>query len=269
MTQTLDGAIVTEVGGHVLVTSPIEVVTSLGQLPSEMAAEYERSAARENVMWLTGRFVEAERANVNGAIWSTDGLEAGQTSIVHMPLNFLHRSKHVIGTFTDARLLRPKLAAAEQAGSALPYIAVNAAVWKDFFPYEARMIEIAAASKVLFSSVECQSRTVRCESSQDGRWTGCGKEFPFTQTYNKPETVCSHLRERTSQRRMIDPTFNAGAVIVPPVKPGWREAHLEIRQEAEQLAERVFAEAASARSYTEDQLVELMLQVVAYGNTLG
>lgn len=271
MTQEL--AFLTEVEGTLLLTASATAVHSMSDYPErELAAEYEKAAGNDQLMHLTGSFVEAEKANVNGAYWTTADLDYAERTPIHAPVNFLHRTRHIIGAFTESKLVKPQLAAAERAqNQGRPFLAVNAVVWREFFPYESRMIEMASDNGLLFWSMECQSRTIRCETSADGQLQGCGSEYPFKQVM-MPETagsVCQHLRERTAQRHFVQPRFNAGAVIVPPVKPGWREAHAEVRAAAEALTEQTFAEAASSRGYDDKTLVELMSQIMDYGRSLA
>lgn len=267
-----DLAILTEVDGHVLLTASATAVQSMTDYPErELAAEYEKAAGNPALMHLTGRFVEAEKANVNGAFWSTADLDYGEKTPIHAPVNYLHRSRHVIGAFTDSKLIRPPLATAEQAANGgRPFLAVNAVLWREFFPYEARIVEMASDKRKLFWSMECQSRTIRCETSSDGALQGCGNEYPFKQVMSAAtnNTVCTHLRERASQRHFVMPRFNAGAVIVPPVNPGWKAAHAEVRVEAEALAEATFSEAASSRGYDDETLVDLMARIVEFGRSI-
>ena len=58
----------------------------------------------------------------------------------------------------------------------------------------------------------------------------------------KPEDHCSHIKERSSIRHIVNPTFRGGAIIIPPVKPGWSSAHASVyesavRDEASRYAE--------------------------------
>lgn len=273
MPDTDEGvAFLTEVNGHLLLTANATAVTNLNDYAlREMAAEYEKASGNDQLMHLTGAFVEAEKANVNGAYWGADDLSFGELTPIHAPVNFLHKTRHIIGCFTDSKLYKPTLALAGEAAAAVqrPFLGVNAVVWREFFPYESRMIEMASAAKNLFWSMECQSRTIRCETSADRTRTGCGAEYPFEIAMRTPQKTCAHMRERSSQRHFVQPRFNAGAVIVPPVKPGWREAHAEVRAQAEKLAEHTFAEAASARGYDDATLVELMGRIVEFGKTLS
>lgn len=262
--------IAVETGDRLLLLSSATAVRSLTDYPNrEMAAEYEKASGHDKLMYLTGKFVEAEQANVNGAFWDTSDLDHGERTVIHSPVNFLHRHRHVIGTFTDSRLVRPPLAAAESAeNGGRPFLGVNAVCWPEFFPHETRLIEIASEHNRLFWSMECQSRTIRCETSHDGHWNGCGAEYPFDQVFPPGPNVCAHVREKSSQRHFIQPRFNAGAVIVPPVKPGWQAAHAEVVKEAERLAEFHYREAASMGDYDDDTLLAVMAQIVDFGRTL-
>jgi hypothetical protein len=261
-----------EVMDRLLAVGSATTVSSLGDLASsEMAAEYEKASGNDKLMFLSGRFVEAEKANVNGAFWDTSDLEYGEHTIVNAPVNFLHRHRHVIGSFTESRLFRPGPTGVAEAAAApqRPFLGVNAVLWREFFPYEARLVEMASNAKTLFWSMECQSKTIRCETSSDGSRQGCGKEYPFAQWASGAATVCAHVREKASQRHFYLPRFNAGAVIVPPVNPGWKGATAEVTAHAETLAAMHYAEAAAAGAMGDSQVVALMEQVIKFGESLA
>ncbi len=63
--------------------------------------------ANEHFLWMQGRFVGAEKANRNGAFCKTEDLELGELTVRHGPLNWLHESKHVIGTIAEASASGP------------------------------------------------------------------------------------------------------------------------------------------------------------------
>jgi len=231
-------AILTEIGGRTLLTTSARVVTDPAQVPRELAAAYEQAAkANPELVWLTGRFVEAERANRNGAYWTTQDLEFGETSVRNGPLNWLHDATRVIGTLTDAKLFYPEVAG-DRA-----HIVAQAAIWPWLYPGETDLIRTCSDAGKLWFSMECRAQTVRCETSGDGERVGCGREFTSADVYDHPERSCQHLRERSSQRRMVNPTFYGGAVILPPAQPGWAGADVRLASEAASLAE---ATAASA-----------------------
>jgi hypothetical protein len=81
----------TEVAGRVILTAPAKTLSMASELPAELAERWEKaSTGNPFMMWLQGRFVEAEKANRNGAFWSTEDLQFGEMSVKHGPLNWLH-----------------------------------------------------------------------------------------------------------------------------------------------------------------------------------
>jgi hypothetical protein len=46
------------------------------------------------------------------------------------------------------------------------------------------------------------------------------------------EDHCQHILERSSIRHIVNPTFRGGALIIPPVKPGWASAHAQVYEKA-------------------------------------
>ena len=69
---------------------------------------------------------------------------------------------------------------------------------------------------------------------------GCGNEF----AYKGPRhtSYCPHLNEYSSIKQLNKPHFLAGALIIPPVLPGWKNAKVK------ELAELVKEQAAEAEA---------------------
>jgi hypothetical protein len=124
-------AFLTEVNGRTFITAPANVFTT------EQALH-----ANEHFLWMQGRFVGAEKANRNGAFWSTEDLELGELTVRHGPLNWLHEAKHVVGTIADTRMVKRD----EQLAMDLdqPHISALSAIWKWIYPDEAWVIEQAS-----------------------------------------------------------------------------------------------------------------------------
>jgi hypothetical protein len=183
--------------------------------------------------YLRGRFVEADNPNGNQALWTTEDLELGAPSVAGGPLNWLHQERKIIGTLLDGELVSSDREAADSGGVG-NHIVSNAVVWKYLFPNEAMAIEKAAAGVGAFYSMECISRQVACIDAP-GR-PGCGESFDY-RDYDAGK-CCSHLREKSSVRRFVDPLFLGGAIIVPPVMPGWAKADVEVMRQAAALTER-------------------------------
>lgn len=176
--------------------------------------------------YLHGRLVGADTPNGNGALWSTGDLELGEGTVAGGPLNWLHDESKIIGCLLDGNLVK---ASREEAATGVGnHIASSAAVWRFLYPGETATIQRAAAGGELYYSMECISRQVACIDTP-GR-PGCGEAFDYSD-YDAGN-VCTHLRERSSIRRFVDPLFLGAAVIVPPVRPGWGHANVELAREA-------------------------------------
>lgn len=191
-----------------------------------------REVAMKNAgfTYLRGRFVEADTPNGNGALWTTEDLQIGEASVAGGPLNWLHQEDKIIGTLLDGQLVAGREAAGAGVGN---HIVSNAAVWRFLFPREADTIERAAKDKGAFYSMECLSKEVACVDTP-GR-PGCGAQFSY-EDYDA-KRACAHLNARSSVRRFVDPLFLGGAIIVPPIQPGWSKAEVDVVRQAAALSE--------------------------------
>lgn len=216
----------------------------------------EIAMANKGFTYLRGRFVEADSPNSNGALWTTADLELGQNTVAGGPLNWLHDDRQIIGSLLDGSLVEGREAAADRP-SIGNHIETTAAVWRFLFPKQADAIERAAADRGLYFSMECISREVACVDAA-GR-PGCGEHFSYDD-YDAGRT-CEHLRERSSLRRFVDPIFLGGAVIVPPVRPGWANAEAEIVRQAAAAAEQ-----AQLDDLTQQQATDLATAVLEWAN---
>jgi hypothetical protein len=83
------------------------------------------------------------------------------------------------------------------------------------------------------NSMECRGTHLVCAGD-----SGCGEKFD----YMAAETHCEHLKERSSIRHIVTPTFRGGALIVPPVRPGWKNANATVVSDAVMMEAAAFAE---------------------------
>lgn len=252
-------AFVTETGGRTLITGPA----------SAFYRDVQRArAGNEHFLWMNGRFVGAERANRNNAFWSAGDLELGQVSVQHGPLNWLHEGRHVIGTIAKARMVTPGSELSEPASEAdsqlaatteQPHIEAASAIWRWIYPDEAWVIEQASDAGKLFYSMECISKEVECAGE-----TGCGARASYGDYVQGKQTACEHLTQRSGVRRFVEPTFLGGAVIVPPIHPGWAEADAQVMRQASMLAEKAYDQAGRPDTPA-SEWEQLMAQVLRYG----
>lgn len=211
--------IVTEGNGRITLSAP---VTEL--LAAEAAGGIGKAMAERLYVKLRGRFVEAEKANGNGAYWSAADLEVGLPTVAYGPLNWLHDEKKVVGVLSDARFVAREAAAVQGVG---PHITADATMWRWLYPQETRIVERAAGEKKLWYSMECISPEVECAGTH-----GCGTRMPYLDALQREGAACQHIKNREAVRRFVDPIFQGGAIIVPPVTPGWASADLTVVREA-------------------------------------
>jgi hypothetical protein len=225
-------AFVTEANGRTLITAPAAALEK-GAVPSLSLADITDKA----MLWMSGRFVGAEVPNRNGALWSAGDLQMSTASVVNGPLNWLHESRHVIGTLAKADYV----GAAQQAdanGFSQPHINATAAIWRWIYPDEAYVVQQASDFGQLWYSMECISRDVTCAGP-----SGCGNTTSYEQYM--AGAACEHVKERASVRQFVKPVFLGGAVIVPPARPGWAEADASVMGQATKLAEAAYEQAGS------------------------
>lgn len=202
--------------------------------------------------WVLGRFVEADRANNNRQLFSLKGLQMARPSIQHAPMNMNHEYRHVVGAYVAAELIYPTTESAAVVGGEPcprcgeptdpgmgitvcascersleearvsdaylnPFIEALGVVWKHYFRKEHEAIEAAHAEGRLFYSMECIPREIQCTGVG-----GCGETFTYAG--RQAASYCVHLNESASDKLLIQPHFTAGAILIPPVRPGWSNA---------------------------------------------
>jgi hypothetical protein len=204
------------------------------------------SVAKSNpfVKWVAGDFAEGDNPNRNTQFWTAEDLELAEYTILHSPLNMVHKFRTPVGFFAETKTVQLADAAAdddEPTGSMK--IQALSGLWTHIFPFEAAQVDAADDLGLLFYSMECRGTHLVCASDEARKLEGCGKKFDYLDT----SSHCEHLLERTSVRHIVNPTFRGGALIVPPVKPGWQKATASVVTDA------VMEEAAAFAEQTEDQ----------------
>lgn len=185
----------------------------------ETASTWASKYVKDNpaIKWILGRYVEADNPNNNRQAWAYEDLRIAQPTIDHAPMNMIHQARNIVGTYVGTEMLYPTGDSAAEAQN--PHIEALAAFWKYYFPDELKLVQRAHDEGQLFFSMECVAETLRFT---DGEETA---EFaykgPFHESYGE-------WNERSSATRWLDkPHFLGGALIVPPVKPGWSNAEVK------------------------------------------
>jgi hypothetical protein len=196
------------------------------------------------IQWIAGDFVEADNANSNTQFWTAGDLELAEYTIRYSPLNMVHRFKQPIGFYAATKTVKLEREAAavqlakpaEEAGSMK--IQALSGLWSHIFPFESAQVEAANDENLLFYSMECRGSHLTCGTDKAKGLEGCGKTFEYMQV----DTHCEHLLERSSVRHIVNPVFRGGAIIVPPVRPGWKNAHASVLEESVMQEAAAFAE---------------------------
>lgn len=189
------------------------------------------------VTWISGDYVEADKANSNGQYWTAADLSMSEYTIRHAPLNMLHKFRQPVGFFLATKTVKLERDAAAETQGSLKIRALSG-LWSHIFQFEQVQVEAADEAGLLFYSMECRGTHLICAGDN-----GCGGTFDYMDYRNH----CAHLLDRTSIRHIVNPTFRGGALVVPPVKPGWKHAHASLVSEA------VMAEAATFAEQNEAQ----------------
>lgn len=189
------------------------------------------------ITWISGDFVESDKPNQNTQFWTAGDLEISEFTIRYAPLNMVHKFRQPVGFFASTKTVKLEHEAEAAAEDRLKIQALSG-LWSHIFPFEAAQVEAADDSGLLFYSMECRGTHLVCAGDE-----GCGETFEYLAV----DTHCDHLLERSSIRHIVNPTFRGGALIVPPVRPGWKEAHASV------LTQAVMQEAASYAEENEKQ----------------
>lgn len=166
-----------------------------------------------DIGWILGNYVEADNPNDNGHIFPYEDLVAARETVIHKPLNMLHHGRYIVGAYVGAEMHDPEK---EEAG--FPVMEALAAFWRSQFPEEYDLVRRAYAEGACFYSMEAVPESIGCTAD------GCGMVAKYVG--RQSDTYCAHLREGKGQKRLIKPHFNAGALIIPPVRPGWKRADI-------------------------------------------
>ena len=186
----------------------------------ECASEWASSHIRLNPAhaFVLGKFVEADRANLNNQYFSLEGLQMANPTIAHAPMNLNHNPRNIMGAFVDSELIYPEQAA-DITENAHPYIESLGVIWKYYFPKEYQDVKTAAEEGDLFYSMECVPRAVSTVGGVDD-----SIEYPY-EGRNSPNYP-DELNERSVPMNLVDPHFVGGALVIPPAKPGWNKAEV-------------------------------------------
>jgi hypothetical protein len=186
-----------------------------------------------DIAWILGNFVEADNANDNGHIFPLEDLTAGFATVLNKPLNILHQGRYIVGAYVDAELVEPEDI---QAAEGNRIVEALASFWRHQFPEEYELVKRAHSEGAAFYSMECIPEEIACATD------GCGLVAKYVG--RQSDTYCEHLAAGYGKKKLLKPHFSAGALILPPVKPGWRRADIRslAKKTDPELLESVYAQ---------------------------
>lgn len=217
---------------------------------------------RPGFAWCLGNFVSADPAgNQNGHVFGLEDLQTEHATIVNTPLNVGHQGEYIVGAFVGSALVYPT--DTEVAGDlSHPYVEALAAMWKGLFAREYDMIRAAHSVGSLYFSMEAVPRSLICLTPG-----GCGLEYAYDGTQS--DTYCAELNAPRAKKKLNKPYFVGGALVAPPLRPGWRGADITeistiIRQHDEE-AERLYAEVAAESPHLPAAAVQSLMEQLLAG----
>lgn len=169
-----------------------------------------------DLKWILGNYVEADNANSNGHIFPLEDLKEAQATIANKPLNMLHQARRIVGNYVAVEMLYPVEGASAGAN---PHIEALSCFYRYYFPEEFKAVEAAQAEGAIFYSMEAVPASLTCAVDD------CGQEFAYRGRAH--DSYCAHLKEPVAARRLNRPHFKGGALIIPPVLPGWKGADIK------------------------------------------
>jgi hypothetical protein len=215
--------------GKVYLVGPVSPIRPSATEVEEFAfAEALRAEApNEHLMWLRGQYVEAERANANGHLWTADDLAIASLTPRLMPVTVMHDPSTAVGMIADAKLLLR-----ERDGVPRSRIDTTLGLWRHRFPEVCEEAAHNYEQGLLMQSMECVPGWYEC--------TECGRSFVKLPRNAERASWCSHLKASAAAaangepvRRLRDSTFTGTGLIFGSrgARGAFDEAHLEVFQE--------------------------------------
>jgi hypothetical protein len=213
-----------EEGDHLYMVSPVSLVSPGENEIEEFAfAEQLKSAApNENLMWLRGQYVEADRPNLNGQMWQEGELAIKSLTPMFMPVTVMHDPRTAVGLIADIALLTPDANKVPRAR-----LDSTLAVWRHRFPEVAEEAEENYKSGTLMQSMEALSPYYSCSD--------CGQAFHKLPDGAERAKWCAHLKgeEGSAAARILqNVTFTGTGLIFGTrgARGAYSEAHLDVDQ---------------------------------------
>lgn len=217
-----------ESGDSIYLISPVTPFTP-GESDIEhfaFAEDLKKAAPNENLLWLKGNYVEADRPNANGHQWTEGELAIKSLTPMFCPVTVMHDARTAVGLIADSRLLLPSKDDVPRAK-----IETALAIWQHRFPEVAAEVMHNYEAGELMQSMECRSPYYDCAE--------CGRTFHKLPDEAERDQWCEHLAESPNASRILrGVTFTGTGLIFGSrgSRGAYSEAHLETAIQEEIVA---------------------------------
>lgn len=187
-------------------------------------------APNPHLLWMQGRYVEADKANDNGHLWTAGDLAIAALTPNLTPVTVMHDPSTAVGMVADARMV------SSGEGVERARIDTTLAIWKHRFPEVAAEASVNAKQGTLMQSMECRANHYECSV--------CAQKYVPLPAQSERANWCSHLKGEVSAsdgrilgaaRILRGTTFTGTGLIFGTrgAKGAYTEAHLEVEELAE------------------------------------
>lgn len=202
------------------------------------AEDLRKMSPNDHLLWLRGQYVEADKPNLNGQMWTAGDLEIASLTPNLMPVTVMHDPRTAVGLIADTKMLTP-------AKDDLPRARIDTtlAVWQHRFPDIADEIAVNYSKGELMQSMEGKPRWYECLE--------CGHRVPKLPDGAEAAGWCEHFEAKRigdgvdaantiAARRLGQVTFTGTGLIFGSrgARGAYEEATLEVQEEIAEFHER-------------------------------
>lgn len=213
-----------ERGQSIFLVAPVAPLTpAQGEIEHfAFAKQLKDMAPNGNLVWLRGNYVEADKANRNGHMWTAGELSIKSLTPNFMPVTVMHDPRTAVGLIADTALKVP-----EKDGIPRARIETALALWAHRFPEVVEEADLNYKAGTLMQSMECRSPFYTCAE--------CGESFPKLPDGSERANWCEHMEasDGYGARILGDVTFTGTGLIFGTrgAEGAYDEAHLETFQD--------------------------------------
>jgi hypothetical protein len=241
-----------ERGDKIFLVAPVTPISlDEGQFDElAFAQKIKQVAPNPSLMWLQGRYVEADNANANRQMWRADDLAIKSLQPVFMPVTVMHDPRTAVGLIADARLLTPEAASVPRAR-----IDTMLGIWEHRFPEVAEEINANYEAGSLMQSMECTSPHYECSV--------CSQLFHKLPDGAERSQWCEHLRGNGSVEaaRILGGVVFTGTGLIFGTRGSrgaYDKAHLDVfEDEVAEYHERTHQDQGKPRRKTSMDQIEI------------